>query len=389
MSRYQFFLSDETPAIKPGDQNWCRAIPQNRNKKDASSKLGERITYGELFSAARSYLDTDVSCPLPRGVEALTGQTIDAGDDGVVSIFLEKHGAFYHPARIAVELGGRVSFFVLNIAVSEIGRKTLHKEYRLLQRFSREPFGKYLPRAFSSGSVDIHGGKAIDCFLGEWFEGFYEFHITGSTDSGKTPVEIWYPTGPEMLTDACRSEIYRQVARILAACFDPDSFEHIFPWHHAAGDFVLRIAGEHPEVRLITVRNYLPLFPKDAGGTSSGPERLLQALLILFLHISIRTRLDRIQGTGRIAWADSGAVLPTWKGFLEGIVDRQDSDSAMKDLFCLYAGSCSRSDLEDLCRGLAGLYPNGSEEYGEVQKGLGSHVTDLLEAIDTASGPKI
>jgi hypothetical protein len=36
---------------------------------------------------------------------------------------------------------------------------------------------------------------------------------------------------------------------ILTACYDPISSRQIFPWHHAAGDFVVRVERERVGVR--------------------------------------------------------------------------------------------------------------------------------------------
>ena len=46
---------------------------------------------------------------------------------------------------------------------------------------------------------------------------------------------------------------------------------------------------------------------------------MLQALLIFFLNLSIRMRLDRYDGVGDIVWADGLVVQSTLDGFFEGL----------------------------------------------------------------------
>ena len=85
-------------------------------------------------------------------------------------------------------------------------------------------------------------------------------------------------------------------AAILTGYFDTRSFAQIYPWHPAAGDFIARIAGDGVAVRLVAARQYGPL----VGPPDLPPE---EALLFFFLNLTLRLRVDRLDGVGEVAWA--------------------------------------------------------------------------------------
>jgi hypothetical protein len=85
----------------------------------------------------------------------------------------------------------------------------------------------------------------LPMFMGDWLDGFHEFHLTRRTDNDKLAMVIW--DGAEdrcLLSTKQERTMYRKAAMILTACYDPVSSCQIFPWHHAAGDFVIRVDGE-------------------------------------------------------------------------------------------------------------------------------------------------
>ena len=64
---------------------------------------------------------------------------------------------------------------------------------------------------------------------------------------------------PTLLRESTNGILLRQAAMILTACYDPVTTEQIFPWHHAAGDFVIRCDKDTLSVRLITARGLVPV----------------------------------------------------------------------------------------------------------------------------------
>ena len=155
-------------------------------------------------------------------------------------------------------------------------------------------------------------------YLGDWFDGFHEFHLTRRSDSNELAIVVWDgAAGRCLLSKRQAATLYRNAAMILTACYDPITSSQIFPWHHAAGDFVVRVEEEGASVKLITVRDYRPM-----TGTTGKPDNereILDALVIFFIHLSIRMRLDRLDGVKEVVWAPDGCLEPMMDGFFQGL----------------------------------------------------------------------
>jgi len=89
--------------------------------------------------------------------------------------------------------------------------------------------------------------------------------------------------------------IYHQASSILTCFYDVETFEEIFPWHHAAGDFVARRANGEMDLKLVAARQYAARvgFPEDS------PQDRIMALVMFLTNLTVRMRLDRIDGVGK------------------------------------------------------------------------------------------
>jgi hypothetical protein len=229
-----------------------------------------------------------------------------------MAIFLEKHGAFYHPARLQVAVKDQMLSFVINLAASNHGRTALAREVKALEHLNAQrPFG-WFPQVYSFVS------DRLPMFLADWFDDFHEFHLTRRPGSHEPAIVAWDgAAAPRLLSEAQAAGLYRNTAMILTACYDPITSSQIFPWHHAAGDFVVRVEAEGVKVRLITVRDYVPM-----PGCADEPDNersLLDALVVFFIHLSLRMRLDRLDGVGEMAWASARCLAPMVDGFFMGL----------------------------------------------------------------------
>jgi hypothetical protein len=235
-----------------------------------------------------------------------------------VLIYSEKHGNWYHPAKIEAILPQGCARFVLNVALTERGRTVMAQEIRALKGLSQQFTYPFLPTVYFQTEAESpfsseEKNHSLSLFLADWFEGFHEFHLSVDDSDGITKSVLWDSSPkPNYLTNLQARLIYQQISKILTLYYNPRTFDQIFPWHHGAGDFVIKVDGEHPEVRLVTVRQYGPLAdPEDMS--------MEEALLFFFLNLSIRMRLDRMDGIGEIAWAGKDCLRATWEGFLEGL----------------------------------------------------------------------
>ena len=280
----------------------------------------KKITVGEYFLAAGRVLSQKDFSMLRTGLGAIFPGPVSMDDSDAVSVFLEKHGAFYHPLKIRGDLkNSQTCCFVLNGAVSDPGLSLIETEYALISRLNRVFLKSYLPRIYGLDILATQKGR-IGFFLGEWFQDYREFHVTAGI--GQRQIVIWESDGScRYLTEKSMLPVYREAARILTFYYNIDTFEQIYPWHHAAGDFVMREADGQFHVRLITVRGYSPLteFGSDAADKKN---HILPSLLVFFFILSLKMRLDRLDGTGKAVMLGDEVIKATADGFFDALDEK-------------------------------------------------------------------
>lgn len=280
-------------------------------------------TVGDYLEAARAFLIRDQGQMVCRAVEQLSGTH---GPVRTMVVSLEKHGAFYHPLRITPTTGSGTVTLVLNGAVIDPGFTLVETEYRLLARLGKEVSPCFIPRVFGTGVHATEKGAA-GFFLGEWFDGFYEFHVTRTAHDDQ--VAVWKDDGTHDPIPWHQAEtIYENIARVLTAYYDVDTGHEIFPWHHAAGDFVTDTRGE---VRLITVRG-MGLLTEMPFETSDGEVKRLFRMLFYFLNLTLCMRLDRLDGTGPLVWLPERVLNATVRGMYRSLTDSSVRRSGTRDL---------------------------------------------------------
>jgi hypothetical protein len=356
------------------------------NRQQKPNDSGRCVSHGEYFTAIRYFLEPHRSEIITRALSHHLHREVTSQEIEKIDIFLEKHGEFYHPARIETLLHGMVIPFVLNVAISDLGKNYIQREYHLLKQLNENfPFS-FLPNVFGQGRVCVTGDE-IRMFLGEWFEGYNEFHISLDPKDEKHKILVWdHEHGNYFLTDHQATNLYRHAARILTGYYKINTFEHISSWHHGAGDFVLKCQNNRIDVKLITVRQYRPLFENNSRSKDEHPdaEHILEALLVFFLNLSIRMRLDRLDGVDKIVWSDNIAIKGTLKGFFEGLALKPKIelfDNPLVSCFRQHLLSCSQSELLDLNRSIVQAYHLRAPEVPVIKQHLTQHVEDLYHAI--------
>jgi len=386
MPQFKYFLSHTNQSVQADSEIWSAPIPLSR--KPLEGKAGIFVSHSDYFLAARDFLQKDDFQTIALAVSHQTRHKITFEEIEEIGIVLEKHGEFYHPARVETVLKGLTIPFVLNVAVSAAGINYIKREYRLLDKLNTDFPVSFLPRVFGqdcvySKSADLE----ISMFLGEWLAGYNEFHLSRDLADDKDKIIVWdYERGKYFLTADQTIELYRQAARILTAYYNVETFKYIHSWHHAAGDFVVKCENNKVDVKLITVRQYRPMFAMDQEIKPANQDAfvVLEALLVFFLNLAIRMRLDRRDGTGDIVWLDDLAVQGIAKGFFEGLALKPPVASlpaALLDCFRKHLLSCSQSDLFDLSQAVVDAYNPLSPENSVIRKNLKRHVTILFNAI--------
>jgi len=356
--------------VHPDHPLWKEPLPALRktsaNATPREETITAAITYGDYFRAVSRYLrasgrDHFQKALLARGLPSGTGFRIQR-----IEIHLEKHGEFYHPAHIRVPFDGKTLSLVLNVAVTSSGRFWMASEIEALRKVAERLPPNSIPAVYGQAAVTDGDQEPLAMFLADWFEGFYEFHLSTDPRNGRQAMVVWDTSAaPFFLPERQQGAVYRQAAFLLTRAFNPLTTEQIYPWHHASGDFVLRTSGTDLELRLITVRQYAPTMGDGRGELNA--EARLSALLVFFLNLTIRNRLDRLDGTGLPAWGDEAAVPETVQGFFDALEEDQS------DKLRLFIESYSVDELMELLVPVAERYRLMPMEKDLLERHLASH----------------
>jgi len=375
-----YFLSRSDQAVTPGSELWHRQLPLSRDTGQTTRCHGTdlSISYAEYFEAVRDVITENRFEVIREAVGQATDSKINPEQIDDVRIFLEKHGEFYHPARICILIDRRTLTFVVNVAVSQRGLEAIAAEYRRLKRLRQRFSAHFIPAVYGMKRVRLPGGRDLGMFIGEWFRGYHEFHQSADSSGGEKKLVAWdAEQGNFFLTPAQCREAYRQAAAILTYYYNLETLEQIFSWHHAAGDFILRPVGKDAlRMRLITVRRYTSLFENVA----ITPETMLEGLVVFFLNLSIRNRVDRLDGVGELAWSGPLAVPATVKGFFDGLEMKMRDDAVPGNVIALlktHLASYSEAELYDLAVAMTARYPAKSPELPLIRHHLTAHVSAL------------
>jgi len=368
-----------------------------------------RTTYRAYFRAITDVLSEKHFQPLLNAVNERLGTDYNASAIQEILVRTEKHGALSHPASIECILQGQSVKFGLHVAVTDTGKDALRREFGILKMLHSRFSFKYIPVPYF-----LDERYSMVFLLEEWFEGYHEFHIAQSED-GEELLEFWeYGKRNRFLTQEQGYEIYRQAARILTLYYDLHNFRLIYPWHHAAGDFVARIEEAHSpshhlspqgkgdikdimndagtpsplagegggegdlkdkiDVKLTTVRGYEPFM----GSGSNEMTNPLLALFYFLLHLSIQMRLDKLNGVGDVAWAEDSCVDATMKGFFEGLERKNDFRESFgsTESFLMLLKSFTRDNLRKTTVPIAAQFER-TKDYRVILEHLDDH-TDRL-----------
>jgi len=373
-----FFISGEEKEVSPGSCLW--EIPlSGENKGFCFDRLSEEpaqdpaITVGDYYTAACQFLSGNDFLILKTGLAAVLDKAVLTDQIRRIIVSLEKHGAFYHPLKVQVALSDNSTcYFVLNGAVSRPGLNLIEKEYQLLASLNKTHLKHYLPPVFGVDVIKTDTGR-VGFFLGEWFDGYKEFHVT--RDKSKSQVVIWESDGRcHYISQTKALPIYHEISRILTYYYDIETFEQIFPWHHAAGDFVVKKEDDKVHVRLITVRGYSSLTEFGAQGEDS-KIYILPSLLIFFLTLTLRIRLDRLNGTGKTMLLGEKIVTAAVEGFFIGL-DEKTPAYDYGNLKMIFIEFFKQFDVKQVAELLENILATGSFAPSEllvIQENLESH----------------
>ena len=383
---FKFGLSPAEPALTAESELWAFPLPLEMSAFQGASGRNDQApapTYGDYFSAARDFLLQDDMALLRRAAGRVLGRAVAVRDVERVGVYLVKHGALYHPSRIEVSVADHRAALVLNVAVSARGRQALSVEFEAVSRLAHELSRPCWPCFYGHGSGKTSDGQSWPMLLGAWLDGFYEFHLAESASAGKLTVVVWdNDHGHWNLTPLQQDLLIGKAAEILTYAYHPLTFEAILDWHLAAGDFVVRPLADGLDVRLITVRNYAPLMMTD----SADVEAVLDAMVAFVVGMSLRLRLDRLQGVGRLACYPRSVVSAIWIGFCEGLraaVAERGLPHDFADAVIQFFKLQGVRRLTPIAQSIIDKYPANSESRALLQGICGRHLEALWAAVST------
>ncbi|MFC1816108.1 hypothetical protein ACFL0M_09230, partial [Thermodesulfobacteriota bacterium] len=235
MPQFVYTSTHTNQLISKSSPIWTEPLPLSRNSFSDRLKEESRkdVRYQDYFRAARIFLERNHYEKLTGAATFLLKRVITPEEIEAIHICLEKHGEFYHPARIEIIGQGFQIPLVLNVAVSDNGKNRIEAEYNNLKRLNKKFSYAFLPIVYGRGDVLLKdSGFEIRMFLGEWFEGFNEFHLSRDPKVGKNKIIVWDPVqGNFFLSSAQTATLYQQAAKILTCYYNVETFEQIFSWH--------------------------------------------------------------------------------------------------------------------------------------------------------------
>jgi len=372
----KFYLTSRDIPVRPGGEIWHTPLPTSRRPQGASDddSIENTVTYGRYLSAVGRFLERDnyrvVITALAHGSQS----AVSLEQVHSLSAFLVKHGEFYHPVRVVIKTEAGEHAFVVNGAVSSAGRNHIECEFKLLAGLYEAFDTPVVPRVFLLDEISADNGDVVPMFSAEWIDGFCEFHLTADYPEGKSNLIVWKEDeSTYCLTHEQAADVYRKVAFALTITYNFYTFEQISAWHHAAGDFIVKpIDSARVDLRLITVRQYTPLL----NIPTPDPADLIEGLILFLINLSIRNRLDRLDGTGDLAWADDYALKGTLEGFFRGLsvmAARMDLPADFKNQFKNVLICYPQDALQTLFSAVVDKTPASSPEHGFLHDRITAH----------------
>ena len=376
---FQFLLSDSRGDIELSPEDLEQPFLISPDEQHSF------LTLADYFGALQKFIMLDDGNLLCSTLIKQVQQTdISLSDISGVIIRSEKHGAFYHIASVEITGLQKIIKFAVTTALSESARTSLNEEYVILQQLSGiNP--DFIQKIYCKKSVQWKTESGSEDFLmvlGEWFDNYHEWHVGDDPESGSRKIQLWdYKNGYRLLSEEESCELLRQAAYILTYYYDQASFCQVYPWHHGAGDFVVKTEPGTFSVKLITARQYEPLVEFDQAEEA---DRLIAAIHFL-LNLGLRIRLDRLDGVGEPVWLGTFAIHAAVAGFFAGLAATRKNDRLAIGPVAEFLQIMQSFDTREICdmyESLLEIYAEeDQDDFHLIQEKLADHAAELHAAL--------
>ncbi len=380
------FLASSLLGKVPLDAQWGQT-PLPIECPESFPAGGDLWTYGQYFQAIHEVISREDYKLLLEATQRQLAGPLVLSEVQEILIYAEKHGNLYHPAKIEVKTPRGSAQFVMNVALTDRGRVAINSEVGALTYLNQTFSYPWLPRVYFQaeweGVFPSQGGSKgpVSLFLADWLEGFFEFHLSHDPSDGTRKLILWDGSpSPRYLSGQQTRQVYLQISKILTLYYNHQTYEQIFPWHHGAGDFVVKVNRKKIkkiEVRLVTARQY---------GSLMDPSEMSieEALLFFFLNLSLRMRLDRLDGVGEIVWAEETCLEMTWEGFWEALQIKEQEGvlpPGFQKSFLNWLRPLSQGDLAERFSVLLESYHPAAPDLSVIRHHIVPHSEGVFETL--------
>lgn len=348
-----------------------------------SSETSPSMQYGPYLTAVASSFSRDNHSLLKEALSAHQERPVSLDEIQSLEIISRKHGACYQVLQARVILSSGVCSLAVNVALTELQKVTMEREFRAVRELHGLSHRFFLPRFYLMDEIGCKTEEGdplpLRVFVAEWLDDHHEFHLSKPQNEGTPRIKLWESDQEgHFLNESETRSLYHQASFILTTYLDGSSFRQIHPWHHAAGDFVVRRDAAGIGVRLITARDYRSLSPSGFD-----PENPWVPILHFLFSLSVRMRLDRLDGTGPLAWAPPNSLNGVVNGFVEGWREKTFMNPALPAVEAVLELARQLSIEEWTSFGECVLEDCLVEvdESPFVRARLGEHVVSLKEAV--------
>jgi hypothetical protein len=390
------------------------------------SEIHPALVLRDYFESIRDLLLDDNAKILTSVIAEGFGRNLTPDRIASVELRCEKVGTLYHVASLTVRWEGDPLKLCIATAVTDEAIRCLAEEVYHFGFLADTYHLHCLPKIFYKGEAVRHtpkGDATLSHSLQEWFENHHEWHLS-LDDSGGQRIILWdMEKGYRLFSIEEGAEIHRQAAKILTLYYEFPTGRQIHPWSHAAGDFVVKVDDRSFSVKLISVRGYepLPLFrdlvtspfmvrQSHHERTTTQQESITEPLVLsvskdeqriaaqsltekgdvdpfirivyFFLDLTLRMRLDRLDGTGHVLWAESFILRPVAGGFFEALSSEEVRDRyppGARERIRRILKSFTEDEIRTFLQSMRDLF--SGEEKGVVEKHLRDHARDLVHTI--------
>ncbi|MFC1863273.1 hypothetical protein ACFL1Z_04895 [Thermodesulfobacteriota bacterium] len=344
------------------------------------------LTLGDFFSGIRGFFICDNGTPLKDLIMKRRGENVSLEKIGKIVIRYEKYGVFYHILSIEVESDSFIEKFAMSAAQLPEAKKTLEKEYKLFTHLNQKFNPPYIQQVYRKANIKITRDNNIETFLimlSNWFEGYHEWHFTGKQDNAESAI-IWdMEKGYHSISQKEITKIILEASKVLTLYYDSGTFHRIYPWHHGAGDFIIRLKKEDTDVRLISVRGYEPINQLLSDKNLSP----IDAIIFFLIEMSIKMRVDKYEGMGDPVWAGDFILSSILEGFNEGLRLKEakgDFPGLSTKGVIGHLNSISIKDLKSMFFSYLDVYRKTDPvDFGFIDSHSKKHIADLYHVIQS------